>query len=68
MLDKLSDFLFGDPGDKITKVGITTPGSAFIQASEVCFIWRTPDRNSLVSEMTPSDVKRKDTGYRFCSP
>ena len=26
MLNKLSDFLFGDPGDKITKVGITTCG------------------------------------------
>lgn len=26
MLDKLSDFLFGDPGDKITKVGITICG------------------------------------------
>lgn len=26
MLDKLSEFLFGDPGDKITKVGITLCG------------------------------------------
>lgn len=26
MLDKLSDFLFGDPGDKITKWGITLCG------------------------------------------
>lgn len=26
MLNKLSDFLFGDPGDKITKVGITICG------------------------------------------
>jgi len=26
MRDKLSDFLFGDPGDKITKWGITLCG------------------------------------------
>lgn len=26
MLDKLSEFLFGDPGDKITKVGVTLCG------------------------------------------